>query len=228
MQHTCSAASQLTAGRQRASTSAVAPALVAVNAAYLQLHWAIGPQVASAWYTAQPSQLRLRPRSSQQVDGGQQPAQLRVRPLLCSQQVDGGQQPAQLQLGCGLSARSRSTAGNDQRTCACVGGSECSEVALADLQLHRQYVRRSRAHGNQRHGNRRSCSCSLSAHSRSTAGNNQRSCSSAAASQLAAGRRRATTSALAPASVAVNAADFRSCMASPVHGNQRSSAVAWQ
>ena len=98
MQRTCSAASKLTAGRQRASTSAVAPALVAVNAAYLQLHWAIGPQVASAWYTAQPSQLRLRPRSSQQVDGGQQPAQLRVRPLLCSQQVDGGQQPAQLRL----------------------------------------------------------------------------------------------------------------------------------
>ena len=48
-----------------------------------------------------------------------------------------------------------------QRTCACVGGSECSVVTLAsvavnaaDLQLHWQYVRRSREHENQR-----SCAC---------------------------------------------------------------------
>ena len=54
-----------------------------------------------------------------------------------------------------------------------VGSAAPMSVAVngADLQLHWQYVRRSRVHGNQR-----SCTCGLSAHSRSAPSSNQRSC----------------------------------------------------
>ena len=90
---------------------------------------------------------------------------------------------------CGLSAHSRSTAGNNQRSCACVGGSECSGLA----------ARRSRVHRSQR-----SCVCGRSCLSGSTAPASR--CGSECSRWQAGG---SDCSGLALACVAVNAADLQ-------------------
>ena len=111
-----------------------------------------------------------------------------------------------------------------QRTCSYIGSTSAgresmrtSAVALAsvavnavDLQLHWQYVRRSRVHENQR-----SCACGLSAHSRSKAGNN-------GGEQPVGGSE---CSVLALASVPVNAVErqlhCQHVRRSQVHGHQQ-------
>ena len=164
--------------------------------------------------TTSAVQLRLRALSSEQVDGGDQPAQLRLRRWQWM-----------------------------QRTCAYVGGSGCSGLVLASVARHLTGAHAmAESRGPERisskpgctvdcfmaasaaapaatqarqcgsgcsglaaalavrpparvHENQRSCACGLSAHSRSMAGKQQ---------------PRRPTSVVALASVAVNAADLRS------------------